>query len=174
MYKIKVLSRGKVILGDLGLSLKQGDTLDLDERFPRALTEGSYNLNSALNKEQIAVLHKDVEKPVDMTLMYALEQRLRQSILEEMRAIKPAEVAPQPDLHNKLDALITAISQQKTVAPVEQTGSTVNPIGDDKAIDIHTRAVNRLTKDAQGHIEAKQNVKDSDAAARAKELEDLL
>lgn len=171
MYKIKCLARGKVILGDLGITLNKGDTIDLDTRFTRSVLDASHNLNTAIHKEHIAVLHKDVEKPADLSAVYALEQRLRQSILDEMRSQRPQEITVQPqtnpDLHNKIDALIAAIGQKVVKEPDHS-------MDDSKAIDIHTRTVERLTKGVTSQVSVQSTNKNSEVAQRAKELEDLM
>lgn len=176
MYKIKVLKRGKVILGDLNIVLKHGDILDLDERFPRDRLDSSVNLRSAISGDDpaIAVLHKDVivERGTDMQVLAAMESRIKESLAQQIADIHRQNTQnTQPDIANQLNQLISAIKSGSPVAV--PSGSTKEPIADDKLVDIHTRAVQRLTKNVEGHVTSEQKNIESDAASRAKDLEGL-
>lgn len=177
MYKIKVLKRGKVILGDLGLTLKHGDILDLEERFPRSMIDASTNLRIATSGDDphIAILHRDVEKGTDPSELLAMEERIKRHMADHMKATQPAVTpAPAPDITSQLlEALKHLQAPQPTPAEREKSTSTERVLQDDKLVDIHKRAIERLTKNTEGHVSSEQKNIQSDAAKHAKDLEDM-
>jgi hypothetical protein len=93
----------------------------------------------------------------------------------------PEPVAVQPDLshlNNKIDAIIAALSKVSlNEANAKPQANADNVSGDLEAetqIDIHSRVIERLRRNAEGHVESKQETKKSDISNRADELEDLI
>jgi hypothetical protein len=180
MYKIKVLKKGKVILGDINLTLTHNQVIDLDAMLPRTQTESSYNLNCAINGDSpaIAVLHKDVYRGIHPDAFKAMEDRIRNSLIAQIPQVQPTPQpksepvvpAQSPNIEAKLEAILDALknSGQQRVAE-----SSPDYHDDETSVDIHTRTLQRLTKNSTGHVGSDNQVKDSDAAKRAKELDDF-
>jgi hypothetical protein len=176
MFKIKVLRKGKVILGDLSLVLKHGDVLDLDERFPRHVIDESVHLRKATAGDDpaIAILHKDVivERGTDLDHLAAMEARIKASVAQHIQQIHPN----QPPSHNAdvVQQLIAALQNTAHHSqPSPQQNSSDESLSDDRLLDIHTKAVQRLTKNTEGHVSAEEKQIQSNAAQRAKDLEGL-
>lgn len=175
MYKIKSIQGGKVIIGDLNLHLVEGQEIDLDNLFPRDRIDASVHLRCAIEKRLVAVVHKDVYLGgIDHSALAGLEARLRQQIQQQMTPQSPAVPQQNMDMDvllKKLSEMIGSTNPQNVKPEVDETQSELDA---DKQVDIHARAVQRLRRNAEGHVESKQETKNSDVASRADELEGLL
>lgn len=190
MYKIKNITRGKLLLGDLGVKLDAGEVIDLDAVRPRDRIEASMNLRVAEDNELIAVLHKDVHHPTtalafDPAMLLEMERRIREQIVSQMQTSPTPQViyqTPQPtqnvevaQLTAKLSELIGKMGTGKDISESQVSSAVEDYAPDaDKLREVHAKALKRMTKGASGHVEAKQTTGTSDAGDRADELDDLL
>lgn len=135
---------------------------------------------------------RDIEQHVRDTLKKEMQQEAPE--VKETTIIQPAKDSElhkkldsllskpgQTDtsLHDKLDQLLDAIKNIKPVVvqqgPVKDESDSIDvKVDDDKLVDIHSKAVQRLTKGAEGHVDVTEQVTESDAQKRASELENLL
>lgn len=191
MYKIKNITKGKLLLFDIGVNLNAGASVDLDAIMPREKADASVNLKVAEDNELIAVLHKDVVKAVnqsisfDPSLFLEMERRIREQIVQQMQTVHAPTVVAAPvhtqntevaDLTAQLTALISKMGNQP------QTNSPSNAVqdafdytpDDDKLREVHAKALKRMTKGSSGHVEAKETNTQSEIGNRADELDDLL
>ena len=175
MYKIKNITNGKVILGDLNnLILKRDEEIDLDGQFTREAINASRDLASALNPKRtvLAVLHKDV--PAQPTTL--VQTVIHPSMIEAMvrKAIADMGVGEKKDLsHDKLDAILAAISgQARSDVPQEKLSGQIHK---DTSVDIQTRLIKRLSNNVEANVEAKTETKESaDVKKNADDLGNLL
>lgn len=180
MYKIKNITRGKLLLSDLGIKLNSGDTIDLDTSHSRAQIELSVNLRVAEENELIAILHKDIipqQSPtLDPNILLDMERRIREQIVQQTQA---AEV-PQStntdvaDLTAKVSELISKINTQPQLASSVTDSSIEITTDESKLLEIHGKTIKRLTRNSSGHVEIQETTGNSEANDRASELEDFL
>ena len=190
MYKIKNITRGKLLLFDIGVNLNAGASVDLDAIMPREKADASVNLKVAEDNELIAILHKDVTKAVnqsisfDPSLFLEMERRIREQIVQQMQPAPPPVVAattahdPQvADLTAQLTALISKMGNQQpqgnSPTAAVQDAFEYTP-DDDKLHEVHAKALKRMTKGSSGHVEAKETNTQSEVGNRADELDDFL
>jgi len=194
MYKIKNTTKGKLILTDIGVKLNASETVDLDALLPREKIESSTHLKVAEANELIAILHKDVvavltaaptTASIDPVMLMEMEARIRAHIVEQMNhqnspeEVKPKVVEPTPQqdlsgISSKLEQLLAAI--QKNPQNSQPTSHEVEEhvMDADKLVEVHAKALQRLTKSAEGHVEATSTTHSSDISDRADELGDFL
>ena len=178
MYKIKNITNGKVILGDLNnLILKKDEEVDLDTQFSRDTIDASRDLSTALNPKRrvLAVLHKDVPVPVQVPVQIPVSM----SMIEQMvkNTLSQMGVSDKKDLaHDKLDAILAAISggtqaRLESPQPTEQS----DRLHKDTSVDIQTRLIKRLSNNVEANVEAKTETKESaDVKKNADDLGNLL
>ncbi len=190
MFKIKNTYGGKVIIGDLNIRLTNGQEIDLDCLYPREKSEASLHLRVAIEKNILTVTEKTPANSVDAAVIADLEARLRAEIQSSQQVVAPTPepVMVQPDLshlNNKIDAIIAALSKvslnEGNAKPQANAANAANAddvvSGDleaDTQVDIHSRVIERLRRNAEGHVESKQETKKSDVSDRADELEGLI
>jgi hypothetical protein len=185
MYRIKNISPGKVILTDLGLVLTHGQEVDLDEKFPRHVIEGSRELALATDPNRnngclIEVIHKDVivDKAVDAAVIEAMERRLRRTIANEIANLpKTDSVGTVNELKQKLDIIINAIANgvpasSRTVAQDDEPAKDTSTNKEDVAIQ--QKLIARLSRNVESRVETKSQTHDSDVKKNADELGDML
>ena len=185
MYKIRNITLGKVILGDLGIVFNHGEEKDLDQIFSRTQIDWSQNLKAAIHYGKLSVPLKDDPEPAATTTFFMpptevtpdhlsdMEKRIKSHLEQYMKTQNPKASAPGPEVQQKLDAILNLLAQGGA-APQATTGETETVEDDDKLIDIQMRALQRITKNAEGQIAAKEERKDSSVSDRADELEGLL
>ena len=185
MYKIKNITRGKLLLFDIGVNLNAGASVDLDAIMPREKANASVNLKVAEDNELIAILHKDVVQAVnqsisfDPSLFLEMEKRIREQIVQQMQPPShPVAAIPNTEVANltaQLAALVHKIGNQPYTNPLAavQDETEYSP-NDDKLQDVHVKALKRMTAGSSGHVEAKETTGKSLAAEHASELEDFL
>lgn len=176
MYKIKNMTNGKLFINDLGLKIPAGETIDLDEMFTRDKIDKSAHLKVAENGEFIAVLHKDVQKEsIDPELLLAMEERIKQKLTDEkLNAQKPTDMS---EINNKIDALINAFKSQPINTVAQNTQIEVLPedsIELSKLVEVHAKAMQRISKNTSGNVQASESVVDSDISKNIDELSDLI
>lgn len=178
MFKVRNISNGKIILGDLNLVVKKGEELDLDLLFSRDRLDKSPSLHRCINPEQkkLVVIQKDIPAIGDAKAMADLEARLRSQITEQLTMQPlPKTDGSMDDVKKQLDFLIKHLMTQPTVQqtivekPQEETVEEA-----DHTIAIQEKLLKRLSKNVETNVESKQEVKKSDINKRADELEDLL
>jgi len=178
MYKIKNITRGKLLLGDLGIKLDSGEIIDLDSIHSRAKIEASNNLKVAEGNELVAVLHKDVINAsptnfIDPSILSAMEKRIRDQIAQQMQT---QSVAPQienvAELTAKLSELITKMGESKSNS--QSVGVEELPLDDDVLRAVHEKSIRRMTHGMSGHVKAKETNQSSEAVKNADELDNLL
>lgn len=187
MYKVKNITKGKLLLFDINVKLDAGEVIDLDARMPREQADASVNLRIALDeKNQLAaVLHKDVfhsAPSYDPAMFLEMERRIREQIVQQMQP--QASPAPQvlqasqntemAQLTAQLSQLISKIGNGQTVT--QSTSGSIEEYApdDDKLLEVHAKALKRMTQGSSGHIEAKETTSQSQVSGRASELDDLL
>lgn len=189
MYRVKNISKGKVIIGDLNLVLKHGEETDLDTQYPRAMIEKSQNLHYCikhrfvsepiddrkpadalpLQSQFIIIPSSSPSQQIDSAMLSDLENRLRDHIIKEISSIKTGDTS---EMSIKLDMLLQAVSRsQLNRQIVEETDTCID---DDKMVDIHARTIERISRNAESHVAPKQEIKISNVNQRADELENLL
>lgn len=182
MYKVKNITRGKLLLFDIGVKLNAGQVLDLDAILPREKIESSANLKIAINDELIAVLHRDVTQPTtslafDPALLLQMEQRIRESIEKQYQA-------PQPKQEEKTDSEVQRLTTQLSeLTKMLANGANVSasvPEMDESDMDVdtlrkvHEKTLARMTKGSSGEVKIKEGKSKSEVGLRAEELEDFL
>lgn len=191
MYKIKNMTKGKLLLGDLSIKLDAGEIIDLDAIRQRDQIEASMNLRVAEDNELIAVLHKDVHHPTtalafDPTMFLEMERRIREQIVSQMQTPPTPQVVYQTPPQTTQNADVAQLTAQiKELVGKLGTGQAISPsqpssgVEDytpdaDKLLEVHAKALKRMTQGASGHVEAKEQTSQSDVGDRASELDDFL
>jgi hypothetical protein len=186
MYKIRNITSGKVILGDLGLVLTQGQEQDLDAMFPRDKIDASNDLTKATDPNRrggqlVAILHKDVlvvQKTIEQSDIEAMERRIRRTIAAEFaNTSKSTEPTGTVDeLRQKLDLIIEALAKggvrQNSDTPSVKTNDT--DIDDSASVEIQSKLINRLSNKVESRVETKEETRNSDVQKHADELGDFL
>lgn len=188
MYKVRNITNGKVILGDIGIVFNHGEEKDLDKVLPRVQIERSQNLKAAIHYGKLSLpLKDDIEPAAPATTTFFMppaevtpdhlsdmEQRIKAHLEQYMKKQSPTpNTSPTPEVQQKLDAIIKLLAQG-TPTQTTSPGETETVEDDDKLVDIQMRALQRITKNAEGQIAAKEEKKDSSVSDRADELEGLL
>jgi hypothetical protein len=186
MYKVKNITKGKLLLFDIGVKLNSGEVVDLDAILPREKIESSVNLKVAEDNELIAILHKDVVQAApstsfDPVMLLEMERRIREQIVQQMQT--PVAQVPTPQVQNpnqdvaqltaKLSELITKMNTGNNPTQTSEQVEDYTP-DDDKLLEVHAKALKRMTQGASGHVEAKEQTSESQVSDRASELDDLL
>jgi hypothetical protein len=183
VYKVRNISKGKIVFGDLNLILSPEQEVDLDEMFSRERVEQSMSISKALSGDtkKLDVLHKDEVPPgYDPKMMQEMEARLRAQITEQMALQPLPEEKGAEDisaLQKKLDLLINIVTSRPVMgqAPTQSNQPVAeSPEDFEKTVSIQEKLLKRLSKNVESSMEAKQEVKKSDIEKRANELEDLL
>lgn len=200
MYLIRNISKQELALGDLRLSLKSGQQIDLDTICPRYVAEQSPSLKIFVSKNLIKIVSKDgagvietiretriVEKDNGhveiLKELKEQEKRLteRQDILIRKHlgeATKTAGLDPQ-----SIAALQTAIAALQNIAGGNALGTApavAKPQIEDDGIDekqsigIQKRTIERLSKNTQGNIKHEESKSKSNVDSNIDELGDLL
>ena len=184
MYKIRNISKGKVNIGDLGLILKHNEEKDLDRYFPRPLVEASIDLRWAIEKKFIAEPEDDriappapitvtvpiEQKATDDTSIKDLEKRILSHLSHEIAGLKAKDSSA---IEDKLDALLKAFASGNKPNVLEKDDTEVT-LDADKLIDIHSRTIERISRNAEAHVSGQEKVVKSDVEQRADELEGLV
>lgn len=185
MYKVKNITKGKLLLFDIGVKLDSGETVDLDAILPRDKIESSVNLRVAAENELIAILHKDVVQAapsaIDPMMLLEMERRIREQIVQQMQTpvvhfSQPQVQNPNQDVAQLTAKLSELIAKMNTGNNSTQTSEQVEDYtpDDDKLLEVHAKALKRMTQGASGHVEAKEQTSESQVSDRASELDDLL
>jgi low affinity Fe/Cu permease len=183
MYKIRNITRGKVNIGDLNLILNNNEEKDLDRFFPRPLIEASIDLRWAIGKKFVTEPEDDrvvpiapivttlpEQKKIDDTAIKDLEKRILSHLSNELAGLK---VKDNSAIENKLDALLKAFTSGNKPVTAE-TDDTEVTLDADKLIDIHSRTIERISRNAEAHVSGQEKVVKSDVEQRADELEGLV
>lgn len=187
MYIIRNITNGKVIIGDLNLVLKQKEEKDLDRYYPRPLIDTSLNLRHAISKKFVELVQDDKVLPetekeyifpaaaspqLDQNAISAMEKRILSALSQEISGLKAQDGKV---VEQKLDALLQALkSGSRPVSPADQSEEMDIGVDADKLLDIHARAIERISRNAEGHVSGKQEVVKSDVNDRADELDDII
>jgi len=181
MYILKNDSKKNVLILDLGIIFYPGEVKDLDLHFDRNQLENSKYLKSAINGEEklLIVLQKD-EVINNVNIDKLVEEKLKQINQSNQNQQSMEEV------NKKIDILLNVISDLKN-NPIQQTiiqnapNESIkeekivdNNINDEQIIDIHSRAVKRITKDVSGSVSSEETKKDSNLDNKIDELEGFL
>jgi len=176
MYKIKNITNGKLFINDLNIKLSSGETVDLDLKLSRDQIQNSSHLRVAESNELIAILHKDVihQSPIfDSSVLAEMENRIRQQVIQEISTLKPSPTPDISGLSSKIDDLINIVRHPSDTAK-NATEDTQNADTSDRLVEVHAKALKRITGGSSGHVEAKESVINSDVSQRADELDDFL
>lgn len=180
MYKIKNITKGKLLLTDLGIKLGAGETIDLDALLPREKIESSVHLKVAETNELIAITHKDIvavpSPSIDPAMLMEMEQRIRAQITEQMASAIPVTNNTQDltGITSKLEQLLAAVQKGPQIQNNHLSDLTEDTIDADKLVAVHAKALQRLTKSAEGHVEAASETHTSNVSDIADELGDFL
>jgi hypothetical protein len=193
MYIIRNNTEGKVIIGDLNLTLTHGEEKDLDLLFSRSTIAGSHNLRSAISPSKakrpavvvvkdspdivISVAPQPIATPlptVDQDALEAMEMRIREQMAEQMKKLMEKDkTATTDDLAAKMDLILKALASGQTTAAKPSVAE--EEIDDEKMIDIHKRTIERLTRNSKASIQSSQSEsKDTGVNDKAEELEGLI
>jgi hypothetical protein len=171
MYRVKNITNGKVILGDLGnLVLKKDEEVDLDRMFSRGVIDASKDLQKAIdpNRCLLAVLHRDVP--------LAPAQDISQVEETVRRMLSQMGVGDHANTQQKLDLILAALAKGVQSEPAQQKEERLpdHGVSSEKSIDIQTRLIQRLSNNVEAHVEAKTETRDSDVKKNADDLGNLL
>lgn len=172
MYKLRNITKGKVIIKDLGIIFSSNEEKDLDNLFPRSVILNSTHLKAAIGKylsepydDSIIEIEYSQSQNIDLS---EIEKRLKEHITQHLSAQKTES----PDISNKLDKLFEMMSQNKP--NTEQFDEADYAVNDDKLLDIHVKSVKRLTENTESHVVSKDSTVESDVCKRADELDDIV
>lgn len=200
MYIIQNVGKNEIALGDLRVTLRPQQKLDLDMICSRYVIEQSPSLRMAIKKGLIHILQKDdimtsqVKRPVEQIKssndnvtkdeLKEMEKRMTETLTAQMRkiadkeknapSIDPESLAALAPLVQQLTNIVKQAGGPATSASTQKPQETNIEEVDDKMVDIHTRSLNRMVKKVEGNIEHEEQKKQSDIADRASELEGLL
>jgi hypothetical protein len=172
MFKIRNLKKGKVIIGDLGLSIKGYQEMDLDSRFTRSEIEGSRHLKIAIQGEYIEVIEKTEITPISSSSINTQNIDLDKLLNEKIANLSGLQNTQ--NLESKLDKLLSAFQNGLVPAKNSIDDDLENQLEADKQVDIHSKAIERLRKNAEGRVDTQKEQVESDASDRANELEDFI
>ena len=201
MYVIKNIGKYEIALGDLHICLRPGQSQDLDMICSRYTSEQSKSLKGAIRAGQVKIIHKDTNG--EAVIMDSKAQTLPQvdaneKILQEMQQLKKEMIDRQEAIARRQQAIFEKSSKdggldpqateqlQAAIAALQAiTGgqtNTVQPskndrdydIPDDKAVEVHKRTIERLSKNTQGTIKHEESKSKINVDDKINELEDLL
>ena|ERR1035437_4747959 len=178
MYKIKNISNGKIILGDLNLIINKDQEIDLDTLYSRDRLEQSTALYRCIQPAQkkLIIIHKDMDvSNIDPAVLATLEAKLKEQITEQL-TMQPMQTSGDSEsiseVKKQLEFLIKYVTTQKT--EIKYT-NTQEPVKTDETteytIDIQEKLIKRLSKNVESKVDTKEEIKESDVNKRANELE---
>lgn len=189
MFMIKNVSKTEIEINDLHISIQPNRSVDLDMICSRQSAIQSLNLRAAISKGIIKIVRKDGVEflPKDKSAseiqkdMHDLEKRLT----EKMNAQISKHIKSGTEQQSNIDinGLTSAVEQLNNIAKqlgsvqqVQQKQPSEEPsdMTNDKIVDIHQRAIGRMSKNVQGNIKHEETKSKSDVKKNIDELENLL
>jgi hypothetical protein len=173
MFIVANKSYKDVVIEDLGIVVKKKQVIDLDRLKTKIPASESKSLRYRLSVgELIAITHPPVSAPPKIVVQKNSSsptdmQEMKTFIHEEIQKIKPAEVNNDKIL-DAINKIATNISKNKIeIEDVDLDNETM--------VEIHSRKIEKLAKDAEATIEHKTSSQDDNIIEeRASELEDLI
>lgn len=197
MYIIKNISKQDLVLGDLRLSLRPGQQQDLDKISSRYVLEQSTSIKTGIKKRLIKVIRKDssTSPPTSEAITTIVEKDSNEEVMKEIKALKKDLINRQQAIARQQQTAIEsaggglggdamgqlnqAIAALQSVAQggggsVSEVKDDEFDLPDDKAVEVHKRTVNRLSKDTKGKITHSESRSNANVDSNIDELEDLL
>ena len=196
MYMVKNVSKNEVVISDMHISLPSGRSIDLDMVKPRYASEQSKYLSMAIKSGMLKVIRKDGET-IDPSLIPVVQEDKSNSLIDALKEMEKRlteninaqvtkTVSDQKEASQTLDVsgLNSAVeSLQKIImnngiqsTPQQGKIGTQEEIGMDEAmmVDIHTRAVSRMSKNVEGNLRHEEVKEKSNISDNLDELEGLM
>jgi hypothetical protein len=181
MYLIVNTTEKIITISDIGLQMSAHSMMDLDKLNNLKMDYlKSNDLKQVLKMGNVRLMktdHKVVEKSVldkkpiqsqinQKELVDDIKSFLKDEIKAQLASVKPA--SSNLDTNAILNA-IASISGSKENSQVEEIG-----LDEDKIADIHSKAMDRITKKTESNIiHEEKTVKDNNLSSNIDELEDL-
>jgi len=181
MYLIANIGFSTVNLTDLGVELRPKQAIDLHKIETLIKPEKSIHLRVAIEKKLIKELVKTEEnKPTEVKVENTINQIDEDSIVEKMRILIKEEIEKstlsnkKDDSSDKLDKLISML-QGKNLSPGVVENKEEDSISSEQMMEIHSRAMKKITKDTQGDITySKEEVSSDSVNDKINKLENLI
>ena len=192
MYMIRNVGAHEVALGDLRVTLKSNQKIDLDMICSRFIAEHSPSLKLAIKKGIIRILQKDgaetrrveprqIEPVKDDNIvtkeqLQEMEKRMTDTLTSQLRKLSQKEETSVVDPQSlaALAPLIEKLSQLVQGTPVANHKKEETEEIDEKLVDIHTRALDRMNRQVDGNIKHQEQTDQGNVVDRANELDGLL
>ncbi len=194
MYLVKNVSSQEIALGDLKIALRPGQKFDLDTACPRYVLEQSRSLKFGVKKGIIKIVKKDGGGPIttkatkvstsekdNTDIIKAIKESIKESekrMIERQNALaKRMEGSGQGLDESSVAALNQAIAALENIskgAVAPQQDTTEFDLPDEKAVEVHKRTIDRVTKNTKGNIKHSESKTESNVDDKIDELENLL
>lgn len=194
MYLVANTSSKEITIGDMNISIKAKQALNLHKMECRISPESSKDLAFAEKNGYIKVLKKDSKKEIEIApvpapiienkidtkeIIESLSDIIKQEIKQQMASSKPV------DNQDLLKAISNIAAMVQDKVPSNQFVSEQNnynketqeesSISEEKMANIHSKAMRKITKRASTSIDhATEEVVDNTFTDNLSELEDLL
>lgn len=189
MYLVANTSSKEITIGDMNISIKAKQALNLHKMECRISPESSKDLAFAEQKGYIKVLKRDSKKEVEIAQPAPMiENKIdTKEIIESLSGIIKKEIEQQmssksSDNKDLLDAISNIASMVKEKGVPNQTeivkeniSQEDTAISEEKMADIHSKAVKKMTKGATTSIaHSNEEVIDTSFADNLSELGEML
>lgn len=193
MYVIRNVGAHEVALGDLRVTLRPNQKLDLDMICSRFIAERSPSLQLAIKKGIIRIVQKDGtdfrkieprqadpvktdDNVVTKEQLQEMEKRMTDTLTSQLRKLSHKEEAPviDPQSLAALAPLIEKLTQIVQGTPQSAPKKEEPEEIDEKLVDIHARSLDRMNRQVDGNIKHQEQIDQGNIDDRAKELDSLL
>lgn len=192
MYLIANNSKSEITITDLNISLRPKQALDLHKIRSSDEIEKSKNLKSAISSGRIKFLHKEANnaKKEEKTEIIVQNQFDKEGLLKDIQALLSKEVDSKIEKLNTtqennfiqnerllilLQSIQKNMSKSSTVDVEKKNIIEDISISSDKIIEMHSRAVGKMSKNVEGNIISPgKKVKDENVVGNANELDKLI
>jgi len=188
LYLIANVSNNEIVIEDLGITLFPKQAIDLHKISTKVSPENSSNLKQAIQKKAIKVLMIKDEINKNLIVEAAPTGVNKDEMMNELKSFLKEEISknlqnisqPQTDNSEKFDKLIKMMegmsnnSGKNKNIPEKEVEETVE-VDEAKIANIHTRAMQKITQNAQGSISySEEKVTDNNLNDDLSKLENLL
>lgn len=187
MYLIANNSKSEITITDLNISLRPKQALDLHKIKSNDEIVKSKNLKSAIASGRIKLLHKEESKvkKEERTEIIVQNQFDKEGLLDDIKNLLSKEVDSKlekinTDTNDKLLTLLKSIQetiQNNSISSQKKDNTEIEDIAvdSDKIIEMHSKAVGKMSKNVEGNIiSPEKKVKDENVAGNANELDKLI
>jgi len=186
MYLIANASRKEVAISDLGITLRASQAIDLHKIETQIPPENSKDLQRAKRHGAIKILHQEELKTVIKEKGTIIKESSfdKDGLLQDIKKLLSQEIDKKiSSSQNTNNAQMTEVlaMMQKIVqnnpgsvkSTIEESSDT--NIGQGQLVDIHSRSLNKMSKEVLGaKLAGKEEVKDSKLSDNVDELSKLL